>query len=87
MLLIRIGVPSGSEHVDGGTPDRVDEEAVRVSGGDLLALVDGAPDHALLQSVKGSGVHLKKRDASIPAAAAAPAAPAAPAAVATQSVQ
>ena len=52
------GVPGSSCHVYGDTPERVDQEAVVVSGRHLLARVKVSLGNALDQSVKSLAVHL-----------------------------
>lgn len=52
-------IPGGSSHVDRGTTDRLDQEAVFIAGRHLLALVKIAFGDALNQEVERTGVHLK----------------------------
>ena len=52
-------VPGGSCHVYGETPERVDQEAVVVSGRHLLARIEISLGDALDKSVKRLAVYLK----------------------------
>ena len=53
-------VPGGSSHVDREATERVDQEAVLVSGRYLLACVEVAFGNTLDQGVEGIAVHLER---------------------------
>ena len=61
MLLLNtsVYVPGGPGHVGGDSGDGVGQEAVRVTGGHLLSLVDGARVDAINKSVESGRVHLE----------------------------